>query len=252
MPWIGQAALSRPRAAPSNNHHPMTLVVAAISKKSIWLLTDRRVSCGARTLTDNARKLLFLETTDGVALLGYAGLRSTAFQTEPGDWMARVLRGRNLPLEQSLSALADAVRAKIPGHLRPLPAHFIFVPAFLGGDPRLYSIDIVRPPGRTDYFFRYARHVTSWPSAGWASTKAYRNCWLRRSSPIARSEVVRELLKIVAAHDAGRITPQAVASHLARLNYQVSTRVDRVCRPALHCCLAISKGWRFGAHTAEC
>ena len=33
------------------------------------------------------------DTTDGVALLKYAGLGATAEGTKPGDWMAPVLHG---------------------------------------------------------------------------------------------------------------------------------------------------------------
>jgi hypothetical protein len=57
---------------------------------------------------------MFLETTDGVAILGYAGLGATAGGTEPADWMAAVLRCRNFPLEQSLGILADAMKAQMP------------------------------------------------------------------------------------------------------------------------------------------
>jgi hypothetical protein len=50
---------------------------------------------------------MFLETTDDVAILGYAGLGATALGTKPADWMSAVLRGRNLPLEKSLEVLAE-------------------------------------------------------------------------------------------------------------------------------------------------
>jgi hypothetical protein len=49
---------------------------------------------------------MFLETADGVAILGYAGLGATALATEPAHWMRAVLRGRVLPLERSLEVLA--------------------------------------------------------------------------------------------------------------------------------------------------
>ena len=143
----------------------MTLVVAVTGEKSIWMSTDRRLSFRHRKPKDDARKLLILETTDGVAMLGYAGLGSTARRTEPSDWMARVLRGRNLPLLQSLAVLADAVRIKLPRHLETVrdddaSAHFVIIPAFLNGEPRLYSIDLVSPRGRSDYSFLFTRHIT--------------------------------------------------------------------------------------------
>ena len=92
----------------------MTLVVAATSKKSIWLMTDRRLYYHGRTPKDDARKVLVfrpssidgqrspefheypglpvsrtcqskivgtlvLDSTDGLALLGYAGLARVSY-----------------------------------------------------------------------------------------------------------------------------------------------------------------------------
>ena len=143
----------------------MTLVVAATSKKSIWLMTDRRLYYHGRKPKDDARKVLVLNSTDGLALLGYAGLGATAMGTEPSDWMAQVLRGRKLPLEQSLSVLAGAVQARLPRHLDSLagvgaPAHNIIVSAFHNGEPKLYTIDLLRPRGSNAYAFRYTRIVS--------------------------------------------------------------------------------------------
>ena len=105
---------------------------------------------------------MFLETTDGVAILGYAGLGATALGTEPADWMSAVLRGRNFTLEQSLGTLADAMKNQLPRHMVLMPgapAHNVFVPAFVGEDARLYTIDLVFASDRKSYQFRYTRHV---------------------------------------------------------------------------------------------
>src|ERR1051326_836590 len=77
----------------------MTLVIAVTGKRAIWLMTDRRLTDRSGKTEDTARKTLLLGTSDGCALLGYCGLGKTESGTEPGDWMARVLRGRNCPLE---------------------------------------------------------------------------------------------------------------------------------------------------------
>ena len=95
----------------------MTLVMTVNGRESIWLLADRRLSFKARSPKEDGRKVMFLETTDGVAILGYAGLGATALGTEPADWMSAVLRGRNLPLEQSLGVLAEAIKKQLPRHL---------------------------------------------------------------------------------------------------------------------------------------
>jgi hypothetical protein len=58
----------------------VTLVVAVTGPESIWLLADRRLSYAARPPKDDGRKIMFLETTDGVAILGYAGLGATRFR----------------------------------------------------------------------------------------------------------------------------------------------------------------------------
>ena len=52
----------------------VTLVVTVNGPESIWLLADRRLSSARRPPKDDARNVMFLETTDGVAILGYAGL----------------------------------------------------------------------------------------------------------------------------------------------------------------------------------
>ncbi len=52
----------------------MTLIVAATGTESIWLLADRRISYEHHPPKDDARKIMFLETDDGKAILGYCGL----------------------------------------------------------------------------------------------------------------------------------------------------------------------------------
>ena len=108
--------------------------------------------------------MMFLETTDGVAILGYAGLGATARRTEPADWMGAVLRGRNFPLEAALAALANAMKDQLPRHLRQMPvggtlSHQVIIPAFLGSEPQLYSIDMALTGDRNSYQFRSTRLV---------------------------------------------------------------------------------------------
>ena len=47
----------------------MTLVVTVNGPETIWLLADRRLTSRGRVLRDDARKVMFLETPDGVAIL---------------------------------------------------------------------------------------------------------------------------------------------------------------------------------------
>ncbi len=91
------------------------------------MVADTRFIYSGRVPKENGRKLMFLETVDGIAILGYTGLGATVKGTEPADWMSAVLRGRNLPLEQSLvysqkQCIRDSVALPIIGRGKDLQA----------------------------------------------------------------------------------------------------------------------------------
>lgn len=167
--------------------------------------------------------MMFLETVDGVAILGYAGLGATAKGTEPADWMSAVLRGRKLPLEQSLGELAGAMQRQFPNHLKRLPkdvsaGHNILIPAFADGEVRLYTIDLAFAPDRKTSSFRFTRHVVNpspdrphrAPRIGLAGSGAVS---LQRDK-----HWVRDLLRLVRACDTKRVPPIVVADQLANIN----------------------------------
>jgi len=225
----------------------VTLVVAVTRRDSIWVVADRRLSKAGRPSKEDARKVMFLETTDGVAILGYAGLGATAQGTEPADWMSAVLRGRNLTLEQSLQVLADAMQRELPRHLIGMPgdgpsAHHVIVPAFLGKEPRLYTIDLVLAPDRRSYRFRYTRHVYK-PQEAVSSTP-----WIAMGGSgvpylLQVKTWKRSLLQVVRANDRGVVSARGVANRLAKLNNDVhlaaTDKSDNSVGP--HCIVA----WRF-------
>lgn len=204
----------------------MTLVVGVTGPESIWMLADRRLSIGEKPAKDDAYKMMFLDTADGVAILGYAGLGATARGTQPSDWMKAVLRGRNFPLEQSLGVLANAMQSQFPRHLIKVSKHYpaahnIIVPAFIGAEQRLYSIDLVFASDRKSYKFRYTRHVSKYspkaaprtPRLGIGGTGAL---YLPNNK-----RWIRKLLQLVRANDQRKISPHLVADQLARLNAEV-------------------------------
>jgi hypothetical protein len=194
----------------------VTLVLTVNGPESIWLLADRRLSNGK----DDARKLMVLETTDGVAILGYAGLGATALGTEPADWMRAVLRCRNNPLEHSLSILARAMEKQLPRHVvqLPGPAHNIIIPAFLGNEPRLYTIDLAFAPDRKTYRFRYTRHVGNKPTPATARPPRLGLGGSGAGYLTQDKKWMRGLLRMVRASDRGQVSPGAVADYLANLN----------------------------------
>ena len=94
----------------------------------------------------------------------YAGLGATASGTEPADWMRAVLRGRNLPLEQSVGVLAEAMKKEFPRHMIRMPGigapiHNVFIAAFIGDETRFYTIDLVFAADRKSYRFKSRRHL---------------------------------------------------------------------------------------------
>lgn len=201
----------------------MTLILAANSRESIWMLADRRLSYRIGPPREDGRKVMFLETTDGVAILGSAGLGATIKGTEPADWMSAVLRGRDLPLEQSLGELAGAMQRQFPRHLLRLPkgvpaGHNIVIPSFVNGESRLYTIDLAFAPDRRSFAFRYTRHLVDalpgrphrTPRLGLAGSGAL---FLSRDK-----RWVRKLLRLVRACDSKRVSPRVVADHLASVN----------------------------------
>lgn len=205
----------------------MTLVLTINGPDTIWMLTDRRISFANRPPKEDGRKMMMLETKDGVAMLGYAGLGATAGGTEPADWMSAVLRGRNLPLEQSLGELSSALQRQFPRHLAALPvqfgaAHSILVPAFLNDEPRVYSIDLAFAPDRQSYSFRYTRHVVGPVPSDPPRTPRIGVAGSGTSFLLRDKRWIRELLKLVRACDRNRIAPHVVADHLALINSRVS------------------------------
>jgi len=222
----------------------LTLVVAVTGPESIWLLADRRLSYERGPPKDDGHKIMFLEATDGVAILGYAGLGATARGTEPADWMSAVLRGRNLPLEQSLRALAEATKSQLPSHIARVPgvgsvAHNVIVPAFLGNEPRLYSIDLVLSPDRKSHQFRYTRHVANEPSAAAPpSTHRFALGGSGARHVMRDRQWMRNLLRILKANDRRKVSPLAIADYLAKRNNEVH-QADKSVGP--RCIVA----WRF-------
>lgn len=206
----------------------MTLIVAVNGRHTIWMAADRRLSFRSRVPKDDATKMVFLDTPDGVAILGYAGLGLTGSGTEPSKWVGRVLRGQNLSLEQSLAVIARAMREQLPKHMRHMsPAHMathsFVVTAFRDEHPAVYSIDLALARDRKTLRFRYTR---------WQQSAAVQPllpppmvfCGSGGSIVFKYRTWQREVLRLAKAHDAGKVSARTVADRLAALNFQVHRR----------------------------
>lgn len=201
----------------------MTLIVTVNGRESIWMLADRRLSYRGHPPKEDGRKIMLLETIDGVAILGYAGLGATARGTEPSDWMNAVLRGINLPLEQSLGKLAGAMQRQLPQHLTGLPkdvsaGHNIVIPSFVNGEVRLYTIDLISTADRKTYYFRYVRHVKNQSADQQHRTPRIAIAGSGANCLVRDKRWIRDLLRLVQACDSKKVTPLIVADQFARIN----------------------------------
>jgi hypothetical protein len=209
----------------------MTLVFSVHGRDTVWLVADRRLSYGGlRAPIDDAVKVMCLETSDGVGVLGYAGLGATSKGTQPSDWMSAVLRGRGgMGFEQSLGLLATVATRELPRHLVSVAggAHFIIVPAFLRGTgPRVYSIDnVVSNPGK-QHSYRFTKYeITGIPGSpppriavggsGAACVRRKPKAWYR------------ELLNLVRANDSGKASDYLIADRLAAFSYEVHEELTK-------------------------
>jgi hypothetical protein len=238
---------------PICEHASVTLVLSVHSRDSLWLVVDRRLSYGPRRPpVDDAVKAMQLETTDGVGLLAYAGLGATSQGTQPSEWMSAALRGRasNLKFEEALGILASVANKELPKHLASTPgnAHFIIVPAFVRGvGPRLYSIDNVVHPMTGRHGYRFTRHVRPREQKSLriaiGGTGGY---YLLQKNP----EWQRDLLRLVNAHDRGKVSDHVIADHLARLNYEAHqdrSKPEGLARGHLLPCCHAPAPWQPGS-----
>ncbi|WP_120276447.1 hypothetical protein [Rhizobium sp. AG855] len=121
----------------------MTLVISIQTNRSLWLMADRRLTVANKVLRDDATKICCLDTLDGKAIIGYAGLGATARGMEPSEWISNSLRGLRITIEQALEVLANAARKALPAHLIGVSEqfqHVMLVPAFTKST-HLYSIE---------------------------------------------------------------------------------------------------------------
>jgi hypothetical protein len=133
--------------------------------------------------------------------------------------MHAVLRGRDLPFEQSLGFLAQQVQKQLPRHMTDqlgtgIPHHLILAPAFVDGRPRIYAISLSFPPDRPEGRVSF-------------------DCWGASDHPPPLASIgsgakhlvkdkprQRDLLRLLKATSGGQIMPHVVADRLATLNYE--------------------------------
>jgi hypothetical protein len=206
----------------------MTLALAAFTKNSIWLLTDRRLTHSSGCVDDAGTKAIILSTGFDTALLGYAGLIRTALGMEPSVWMANTLTGRKLTLEQSLSVLVDALKARVGPHLSGhITELCIVASAVVSGKPLFYGIGIGRDSvGANRLIFQ--RFL---PEMGTRQINTTTLIKATGSGAVVLAnapEKLRELRRVLRAHERGDMTARRVADYMASLNAFIHSRTNSV------------------------
>jgi hypothetical protein len=200
----------------------MTLVISAQTRDSLWLVADRRLSWRDRPPVDDAVKIAFIESTDGQAIVSYAGSVGRTFcGHQPSAWIVSALRGRRCSLEVALDVLADAMQREFLRHLRQMEMrerqHSFAIPAFVDSEPRMYTIDLIERS--TGVFFQYNRHILSGSLAPMQLTAPVGSIGTGRCALEKDRSYARILLDIVKAYNRGKVSASAVSAHLAKLCY---------------------------------
>lgn len=120
----------------------MTVIISVIGREAIWLAADRRLSRNGKPVEEDATKVALLETTDGRAIFGYAGIGLTQRGVEPSDWLGAILRGRNCQLDDAMNFVKAAFETELPRFFRArqIPCHHLLAPCFIDGRPWLYVL----------------------------------------------------------------------------------------------------------------
>ncbi|WP_319825754.1 hypothetical protein [Thalassovita sp.] len=163
-----------------------------------------------------------VEVTDGIAMMGYAGLGATAFGSQPSQWVSNVLRGRHHPLEQMLGIVADAMKREFIPHMDGIRdtqqrRHSFIIPALLKDRHHIYTIDMVHTNG--EYRFRYTRHIMGGALTPLQVTVPIGLAGSGAMPLLRRDHWQRPLLRMVKAYNRKKITGRAVAEHLAQIAY---------------------------------
>lgn len=125
----------------------VTITVSIATRDSIWTVADRQLMAGDEVSSTDARKIVGVDSTDGIALFGYAGRGAIASQ-DPSDWAMSVFDGLETDLRGYARHLAEAVARAIPvAERRGAPGHLFVAAGVVDGQPVQYSL-VARSDGR--------------------------------------------------------------------------------------------------------
>jgi hypothetical protein len=144
---------------------PVTLCIAAVSTRHIWLSTDHRLTQypGGQLYDDGSIKHLNVRCPDGSFVIGYVGLG--IFENEDvSDWMRTTLRGENRTVQGHLTFLHEAANCDLaPICARLNLPHVFLAGAYIEGAPWVVGIsnmDLQNPARVLPAFWLDPFHVS--------------------------------------------------------------------------------------------
>jgi hypothetical protein len=117
----------------------VTLFITVVSRRGLWQASDHRLTdLGGRIVDDASMKHILIEAEDGKALLAYAGIGKVR-DRHISDWVRRVLRGVERPIDGHLAVLKAAADRDLMKYCRNR-AHTFSVAAFRANQPTFYLL----------------------------------------------------------------------------------------------------------------
>lgn len=199
----------------------MTVIISVIGREAIWLAADRRLSRNGLPVKEDATKVTLLETMDGRAILGYAGIGLTQGGVEPSDWLGAILRGRNCKLDHAMNFVKAAFESELPRFFRArqIPCHHLLTPCFIEGRPWLYVLRADAGEGGTmnvaaTAFGRDPPQRSRPPTIAVIGSGAV--------PFLKRNDWHRPIWRLVKAHNRNLISAVTLADHLGELIRRIS------------------------------
>jgi len=195
----------------------MTFAVVLSSRTAIWACADRQLTVrqSAPHSSKAGVKITCIETSDGMALLTYAGI-GRVHDTQVSRWVYRTLRGINMSLERSLEHVWSAGQRRLLGHARRAgTGHLFIASAIRDGKHYVYVIDLLKQDApQVIRIEPRTRTNVKIAIAGSGALVAQRY----------ETSRMRQLGRLVRQYERANISAAFIASQLAALNVTVSKR----------------------------
>lgn len=176
---------------------------------------------------DDEIKLVSIEASDGLILLSYAGLEATGRGARVSDWVRLALRSVQGTVEEILAEIGRLAQQEFQKHLVKLPfklaMHTFLASAAVAGEVRLYTIGLTLSSDGVAVDGSYSRQFVSHGRpprialSGSGADLLFKN-----------TSWIRPLLRLVSAHEKGKVTAQAVSDRIAAILFGVHLREQSV------------------------